>query len=150
MKPERKLPGVWCQHCNIGKGCGIYEERPESCRVFECLWLQDKRGKLGDDLRPDRCKVMFAPNPDGKTLIAFVDPATPTMWRKPNVLAVLRNVARENHRPCFAWAGARCWAIMPDGSDQIVPESAITRYADGGVSIDMRSDYELLPPTVRR
>ena len=141
LKPEPKPPGIWCQHCAIGKGCKIYEARPESCRSFACLWLQDQRGNLGDDMRPDRCKVMLVPNPVGDTLIAFVDPATPTMWRKPKVLAALRNVARENRRPCFAWAGSRCWAIMPDGSDQPVPESDITRDADGGVSISMKSDY---------
>jgi len=43
-------------------GCGIYADRPRSCRSFECQWL---RGMLEVDggvdlaLRPDSCGVMF-------------------------------------------------------------------------------------------
>ena len=29
-----KLPGVWCAHCVRGKGCGIYETRPQICRDY--------------------------------------------------------------------------------------------------------------------
>jgi hypothetical protein len=46
-----KIPGVaalgkknltWCAHCDIGKGCRIYETRPDECRSFRCLWLDDE------------------------------------------------------------------------------------------------------------
>ena len=36
-----KQEGKWCAHCAIGSGCRIYEDRPEQCRSFVCLWLQD-------------------------------------------------------------------------------------------------------------
>lgn len=41
-------------------GCGIYDERPASCRGFECLWI---RGMLDDDptdtrRRPDSAGIV--------------------------------------------------------------------------------------------
>ena len=51
------------KHCpNLCEaGCVIYDERPEPCRGFTCLWLADNRG-LFDHInhRPDRLGVMFA------------------------------------------------------------------------------------------
>ena len=47
-----KPRGVWCSHCTK-KACAIYEERPDDCRQFNCLWL--KVETLPDELRPDKC-----------------------------------------------------------------------------------------------
>ena len=39
---------TWCKSCNLEKGnCNIYENRPISCRTFECFYLQNKT-----DLKP--------------------------------------------------------------------------------------------------
>lgn len=44
-----------CQHAGIG--CHIYETRPQSCREFQCMWLQ---GLVGDEsTRPDKLGLMF-------------------------------------------------------------------------------------------
>jgi len=32
-------------------GCGIYESRPQSCKTYECLWLQ---GNFNEADRPDK------------------------------------------------------------------------------------------------
>jgi hypothetical protein len=50
-KPE----GEWCTHCEIGKGCGIYQARPTSCQVFKCAWLE---GFGTDEHRPDLTQVV--------------------------------------------------------------------------------------------
>lgn len=49
---------VPCEH--IGKGCEIYETRPQSCRNFQCLW---STGFIeGDERRrPDKLGLMFNP-----------------------------------------------------------------------------------------
>jgi len=45
-------------HCTHEKrGCGIYGTRPESCRSFQCVWLQ---GQLDRKDRPDRIGIVFA------------------------------------------------------------------------------------------
>ena len=53
QKPPRRA----CDHL-CPSGCGIYEDRPASCREFHCLWL---RGVIDADeaLRPDRLGVML-------------------------------------------------------------------------------------------
>ncbi|QQE12824.1 hypothetical protein JD969_05000 [Planctomycetota bacterium] len=51
------------EHCEnlCEAGCVIYDERPEPCRGFTCLWLADNRGLFDVfDHRPDRLGVMFA------------------------------------------------------------------------------------------
>jgi hypothetical protein len=38
------------------KGCAIYENRPQTCRNFQCLWLTGDWGREED--RPDRLGIM--------------------------------------------------------------------------------------------
>lgn len=57
-----KPQGKWCQHAKKGAGCGIYRERPMSCRHWSCYWLS---GKGADELeRPDRAKYVIDIWPD--------------------------------------------------------------------------------------
>jgi hypothetical protein len=81
-----KPAGKWCQHCDIGKGCKVYDDRPKLCVDFKCLWLQsqdrdpDERQPL--DLRPDKCKVVFSPTTKDGLFAAMVMPGSPDAWRK--------------------------------------------------------------------
>ncbi len=50
-----KAMSVWCQHCNIGKGCKIYVDRPCECKNFVCQWL---KGYGDEKRRPDKSKVV--------------------------------------------------------------------------------------------
>lgn len=52
-----KPAGLLCRH-STGVACGIYQDRPEACVRWHCLWR--KIGALPDELRPDRSGVMFA------------------------------------------------------------------------------------------
>jgi hypothetical protein len=53
-----KPPHVWCPHAlRPGKGCGIYAQRPTSCRVFSCAWLVGMFPE--ESMRPDRCHVVI-------------------------------------------------------------------------------------------
>jgi len=48
-------------------GCGIYADRPGSCRTFECQWLRgtlEVDGSVDPDLRPDACGVIFEYQPE--------------------------------------------------------------------------------------
>lgn len=50
-----------CPHL-CAKGCGIYADRPASCRTFECQWLRgllEVDGSIDPALRPDACGVIF-------------------------------------------------------------------------------------------
>lgn len=55
-----------CAHLG-GSGCGIYAERPTSCRRFECQWLRgvlEVDGSVDPTLRPDACGVVFDYQPE--------------------------------------------------------------------------------------
>jgi hypothetical protein len=57
-KPEH----VACLHLKSPNGCGVYENRPKSCREFKCLWLS---GVVeNDELRPDLCGVVWTWQPN--------------------------------------------------------------------------------------
>ena len=49
--------GIYCKHCDHNKGCTIYKDRPEECRIYQCMWTQMEN--VGEELRPDKCGVIF-------------------------------------------------------------------------------------------
>jgi Fe-S-cluster containining protein len=70
--PEIGKPAnVWCRHCDKGRGCRIYDARPQACRDFHCLWkvMPD----FPEELRPDRCKVIWTMTEDGTTAVATTE-----------------------------------------------------------------------------
>jgi hypothetical protein len=55
--PELKKPeGEVCPNCS-GKGCAIYDSRPEVCRTFNCAWKRIP--SMPPETRPDKLGVMF-------------------------------------------------------------------------------------------
>ncbi|MCO5157926.1 MAG: YkgJ family cysteine cluster protein [Aquamicrobium sp.] len=92
----RKPVNQWCRHCKPGNGCTIYEDRPRSCREFECLWLQSqtKPHPMGPELRPDKSKVVIAPTSSPNVMTAFVDPAQPLAWREGGMKRILERLAK--------------------------------------------------------
>jgi hypothetical protein len=46
--------------CKHARGCcSIYNDRPQSCREFSCMWLQDPEKIFRNMERPDSLGVMF-------------------------------------------------------------------------------------------
>ena len=79
-----KPAGKWCDHCAIGVGCKIYQARPALCVDFACVWLESHKREpgLADELRPDRCKVVFSPTTKDGLMSAITMPGSPDAWRK--------------------------------------------------------------------
>jgi len=50
-KPANKK----CEHQCL-EGCGVYDKRPDECRIFSCMWRQ---GFFPEDCRPDKMRVML-------------------------------------------------------------------------------------------
>lgn len=61
-KPARQ----WCPDWNKDKGCTIYNNRPEVCRDFSCLWLA---GKLPDRLSPRKTRVVAMQDSQGRVTL---------------------------------------------------------------------------------
>ena len=52
----KQLGGEYCDHCQVGNGCTIYQNRPFPCQVYRCLWVCGK-GEPTD--RPDQLGVVM-------------------------------------------------------------------------------------------
>jgi Fe-S-cluster containining protein len=72
-----KAVNEWCKFCVAGKGCTIYEQRPQMCRSFSCAWLQ---GHVNDDWYPERAGIVVHFSQDAVNV--QVDPAHPDRWRE--------------------------------------------------------------------
>jgi hypothetical protein len=88
----------WCQHAvRPGGGCGIYADRPQSCRTFECLFAASQRGRgpngeawdvMPPEMRPDRCGVIFGPadpNDPEHVYNVHCDPHRPLAWKRRDI-----------------------------------------------------------------
>ncbi len=67
----------WCRHCEAGKGCTIYDSRPQMCRSFSCAWLQ---GHLTDEWFPEKAGMVVHFSQDAVNV--QVDSANPDRWRQ--------------------------------------------------------------------
>lgn len=84
-----KPAGRRCRHYSPARGCGIYAERPQDCRVFNCLWLLTEA--LDEDWKPRRAG--FVLHADQGRLIVEADPQRPHDWRRAPYQARLRQWA---------------------------------------------------------
>lgn len=110
-----KPMGRWCPNCAVGRGCAIYDARPEECRTFHCLWLV--RDSLGPEWKPERAKFVIAGSADRGALLIHVDPGSPAAWRREPYHATLRawsRAAAAEKRFVLAMVGEQATAILPD------------------------------------
>jgi hypothetical protein len=110
-----KPPGVWCKHAVSGKGCGIYQQRPGSCRAFYCSWMQD--ASFGPEWKPEKAKFVVYVQRNGVNVQVAVDPSFPNAWTKSPYQARIRKwVAEgaESGRFVFVRIGTRMIALLPD------------------------------------
>lgn len=103
VKDAGKAFGEPCKHLGqtlFGKGCQIYNERPDACRHYVCLWLDSQRKldvpSLPENMRPDVCKVVLGwPwGVDRETLFVYPYPGHETAWQKPPVAEYLQGILR--------------------------------------------------------
>ncbi len=77
--PELDKPGdVWCRHCVGQRSCGVYPNRPRSCRDFACLWLVHPN--IDDVWYPPIAHMML--DMVDETIRVTVDPDHPERWRE--------------------------------------------------------------------
>ena len=108
----KKPAGRLCVHCEPGKGCGIYHERPTVCREYECLWLTER--ELSVNLKPEKVGALLMEDPDSDQYQVVCDPARPMAWRHPLMFKHLISKAKEG-RVVVAKAGLTAWRIFESG-----------------------------------
>jgi hypothetical protein len=140
--------GQWCPHCKPGRGCGVYDARPGSCRTFTCGWLADPN--MPDEMRPDRCKVVLYFTPNGERMVAQCDPSQPLAWRREPIYGALKRwapAAWAQGKMITVLAGDRMWVLTPTREVDlgvVDPEArlAIAEWPDGSVEVKVVSKAE--------
>lgn len=138
-----KPPGTWCAHCVRGEGCGIYDARPAECRTFFCHWMLEKG--LTPDWKPEKAKFALVTSAGGH-ITAFVDPGSPTAWRKPPYFETLKRWSLEGTRAAPARIvtvriGTRAIVVRPDreiDAGHVGPDDALRLEAGPGGRIEVR------------
>jgi hypothetical protein len=106
----------WCRYAVIGKGCGIYENRPSVCESFFCQWMLDAR--LGPEWKPEKAKfVLYRPHEGQEIFYVAVDPAAPHTWTKPPFFPAIKSWVLEGAglgRLVLVYIGTRWIAVLPD------------------------------------
>lgn len=108
-----KDDGIWCKHVLQGRGCGIYETRPASCRTFLCGWLSTEA--LDEAWYPARSELILVSKEGGLT--ALVDPSRPEVWREELYYAQLKAWSRQMSPKgmiVLVKVGLRAVVLLPD------------------------------------
>lgn len=109
----KKEAGVWCPHVVQGRGCGIYAERPKSCRKFNCGYLT--LAGLTDAWHPIRSKLVLVFQGGG--LMIVVDQSRPDVWRAAPFYAQIKAWSKEflrDKKHILVRIGVRNIAVLPD------------------------------------
>lgn len=85
VKELNKPANTACTHCVEGSGCTIYNDRPASCRQYECLWFRSQQfdKPLSPGLRPDQCRVVIGTINNGNEIVLYTEPAHRNAWQEP-------------------------------------------------------------------
>ena len=110
----------WCEHCEIGVGCKIYDRRPADCRTFYCGWLLDPR--ISDAWQPSKSKMVVKFEP--KRIVIHVDKDRRDQWRKEPFHSQIRAWARAGmayEGDVIVWEGKEALRIHPAGEQKLGP-----------------------------
>lgn len=114
--PELAKPRhEWCSHCDVGKGCRKYEERPQSCRDFVCGYLVDPQ--VPEHWKPSKSRMVLTSENGGHRLVIHVDTGRLDAWRKAPYYAEIKHIAAQAARlknQVILWQGREAYAILPD------------------------------------
>ena len=133
----------WCPNCDVGKGCKIYDERPQSCRDFDCIYLLD--GTLADHWKPSRSRMVLT-RYQAARLCVHVDPDRPDAWRKEPYYSELKawsRIAAQTRSMVAVYVGDNLTIVLPDRDKFLGPTSEdqqlrfVTRPAQRGVEYDV-------------
>ena len=112
--PELNKPrDRWCTHCDIGNGCKIYADRPQTCSDFFCIYLLD--AAVGEHWRPSHARMVMSSDAQG--MYVHVDPARADAWRKEPYYSDLKNWSANFAKRkimTIVCVGDNLTAVLPD------------------------------------
>jgi hypothetical protein len=122
----------WCEHCEVGKGCKIYSDRPSACRVWHCQWLVNDA--FDDYWFPAKAKMVVQWLPraaeEDTVIEILIDPGYPNRWKEEPWFSDLKSLSRSGldgtnkigrFLTIIVIGGNRRWVILPN---KVVPFKA--------------------------
>jgi uncharacterized protein len=111
-------------------GCSVYQTRPHSCRSWSCMWLLNE--DWPDELRPDRCGIVFDKNPDAITVDgkekpcvqAWVTPGFADAWERKPVSDVVLTLLHHGLAVLFRLSPTEGFVVLRDKKGRIVKTGA--------------------------
>lgn len=110
-----KPQGQWCTHCEIGKSCSIYEQRPSECATFHCGYLTWPMA--GEEWFPASSKMVIVSELNGARVAVHVDPGRPAAWKSEPFYSQIKEWAchaASNMLQVVVCIGSRAIVILPD------------------------------------
>jgi hypothetical protein len=115
-----KPQGEWCRHCDIGRSCKVYDDRPSECRTFYCGYLTWPM--TDDHWVPARCKMVIVSELDGNRVAIHVDPGRPNAWREQPYYDEIKQwavFAARDALQVVVCIGKRAIVILPDHDEDL-------------------------------
>lgn len=92
IKELNKPTNQWCPHAKPKQGCGIYNDRPPSCRSFMCAWM-GRPDLVPEFLKPDKVHGFFTTLVQGEGVALHLDPGYPMAHQQQPLKGALDNIA---------------------------------------------------------
>ncbi len=129
--------GNWCPNCLPGRGCKIYDARPQQCRDFLCLWMT--QDFLGPEWKPEKARFVLTMDAATRWLFVQADPGAAQAWRKEPYLEQLRRWAVAGKRPVIVFVRRHATALTASGEmllgEVAAHERLVLRDEPGGSQI---------------
>lgn len=142
--PELPKPRhEWCRHCDVGRGCRIYDARPQTCRDFYCGYLL--MPNLPEHWKPSRSRMVLTWESHANRMVINVDGGRPDAWKKEPYYTQIKKwaaAAIRNRGQLLLWQGKDAIAILPDRDKFLGPLRAgqaiviVEKRGPGGIELD--------------
>lgn len=111
----KKPAAVWCQHCEIDEGCGIYEDRPQVCRDFYCAYRLSP--DVGEEWRPSVSRMVVNYESGRNRINIAVDASRSGAWREPPYIGPIKFWAQNallGRGHLMVWDAGESIIVLPD------------------------------------
>jgi len=117
---------VWCTHCEINVGCGIYADRPDVCAKFYCLYRLTEL--LGEHWRPSQCAMVVNYEHQLNRLNISIDGPPEATWRRAPYYREIKAMALRMLRQrghLLVWEENEAIAVLPHKDVPLGPLSGL-------------------------
>ncbi len=145
VPPVNKKQGVWCRHCTPGRGCGIHASRPDFCRDFHCLWINDV--SFGPEWKPETAKFVMNLDEGGRRLAVIPDSGSPNAWKREPYGSRLREIAGQflaQGRNVVVFDMVWKTLLLPDGETRLGKREERVRYEVRTLNLASGPKYEVV------